>query len=719
MTVTRWRLRALHVVLVLLPPSGAIAAQRSASDPARPAAEGTWMARVQEDLRTSEYRFSRLPGEAGVWSAPNRAQELRSRVSAEGIEVFPRTTSADGVGAEWKLVLGTRSLGREGDERALEPGAVSVQRARAELDRDALVEWFENGEEGIEQGWTIARRPGGIDPLLIGLAVGGLSLRLDEGGKGGVLVDAAGAPRLDYGGLRAWDAAGVALDVHLVPTPTGVAVRVVDDGAAYPITVDPVLTTAAWTAEPNVALAWLGYAVGTAGDVNGDGYSDVIVGAPLFDGGATFEGAAFVYHGSSSGLSSSAAWCVEGSQAGAQLGNAVGLAGDVNGDGFSDVIVGVNAWDAGTGDEGRALVFHGSAGGLSTTADWTVDGTQASEFLGTAAAGAGDVNGDGYSDVIVAATSYDGGEADEGRVLVYHGSASGLATSAAWTAESDQASADYGRSVSTAGDVNGDGYDDVIVGARLFDDGESDEGAVFVYHGSASGLAGSWAWSNQSNQADAWMGRSVSTAGDVNADGYLADPVDHPGQRLLGLVRRHGRGRERGRVLGRRRGGHQLRRRRVGRGRCLRVRGRRDGRPVRSLVDRDHRPGERLRLRGRRGRGRERGRILGRDLRVVQVRQRRVGRGAGLRALRCACRSGDSGQLDGRGRPDRSVLRPLGFLGGRRERGRTTSTTARWTRGWRFSIWALPPAPGRAQPGPPRVTRRGLASGSRWPVPAT
>ena len=78
---------------------------------------------------------------------------------------------------------------------------------------------------------------------------------------------------------------------------------------------------------------------------------------------------------------------------------------------------------------------------------------------------AGDVNGDGYADVDRRRAYYDNGQANEGRAFVYHGSAGGLSASPAWTAESNQADAHFGDSVATAGDVNGDGYADVIVGA--------------------------------------------------------------------------------------------------------------------------------------------------------------------------------------------------------------------------------------------------------------
>ncbi len=99
---------------------------------------------------------------------------------------------------------------------------------------------------------------------------------------------------------------------------------------------------------------------------------------------------------------------------------------------------------------------------------------------------AGDVNGDGYGDVIAGARFHDSGHTDEGRACVYHGSANGLEATAAWTAESDQANAQFGWSVASAGDVNGDGYGDVIVGAHFYDSGHSDEGRAFVYHGSGA-----------------------------------------------------------------------------------------------------------------------------------------------------------------------------------------------------------------------------------------
>jgi hypothetical protein len=270
-----------------------------------------------------------------------------------------------------------------------------------------------------------------------------------------------------------------------------------------------------WTAEGNQAGVWFGFSVGTAGDVNGDGYSDVIVGEPWYDNG---RGKVFVYYGSASGLSPTANWTAEGDQVGAEFGCSVGTAGDVNGDGYSDVIVGARSYSNSGSKAGKVYVYHGAASGPSNSANWVAEGNQADANLGYSVGTAGDVNGDGYSDVIIGAPHYT--STGNGMAYVYHGAASGLSSSPNWVADIGQADARFGWSVATVGDVNRDGYSDVIVGAPYYDNGQTDEGKVFAYRGSASGLSTSPNWTAEGNYANALFGWSVGAAGDVNGDGF-------------------------------------------------------------------------------------------------------------------------------------------------------------------------------------------------------
>jgi hypothetical protein len=266
--------------------------------------------------------------------------------------------------------------------------------------------------------------------------------------------------------------------------------------------------------------AYFGYSVAGAGDVNGDGFSDVIIGAYGYDGEAIDGGAAFIFLGSPSGLGTSPAWTAESDQASSNFGISVACAGDVNGDGFSDVIVGAYLYDSPEISEGRAFAYYGSPTGPAEEPSWVSEGDQIGALYGHSVSTAGDVNGDGYSDVLVGATSYDNGEDNEGGAFVYHGSPNGLSSQPDWTAETNQVFAHMGFRVSTAGDVNGDGFSDVILGAPEYDDGEVDEGRAYVFGGSSGGLSSSPMWTVESNQSGGWMGFPVASAGDVNGDGF-------------------------------------------------------------------------------------------------------------------------------------------------------------------------------------------------------
>jgi hypothetical protein len=261
---------------------------------------------------------------------------------------------------------------------------------------------------------------------------------------------------------------------------------------------------------------YFGVSVSGAGDVNGDGYADVIVGAHLNDAGGSEAGRAYVYYGGPV-ADAVADLSLTGEGAGDNFGVSVSTAGDFNGDGYADVIVGANGNNAGGSDAGRAYVYYGGPG-ADAVADLTLTGAAALDDFGISVSGGGDVNGDGYADVIVGAHYNDAGGAQAGRAYVYYGEPYPDAV-ADLSLTGAAASDFFGRSVSAAGDVNGDGYDDVIVGAHGNDAGATNAGRAYVYHGGPGAdtvadlmLTGA--------AVDDYFGYAVSTAGDVNGDGY-------------------------------------------------------------------------------------------------------------------------------------------------------------------------------------------------------
>jgi MYXO-CTERM domain-containing protein len=280
---------------------------------------------------------------------------------------------------------------------------------------------------------------------------------------------------------------------------------------------DPLLTLA-WSVKGDELSAWVGLSVSSAGDVNGDGYADVVISAQP-ETGAT-EGNAFVFYGSAAGLDTTPSWAAASGEGGDYIGGRGAAAGDVNGDGYGDLIVGGYDYDDGEDEVWKAYLYLGSPTGLEATADWTASAFADQSAFAKTSASAGDVNGDGYDDVLVGAYTEDSPENAEGKAYLYLGSASGLETDPAWSAEANRDYSYFGISLASAGDVNGDGYDDVVVGADAYADPELNEGAAYLYLGSAGGLDESATWSVQGEMGYAGLGISVSSAGDVNGDGY-------------------------------------------------------------------------------------------------------------------------------------------------------------------------------------------------------
>ncbi|MCP4571198.1 MAG: hypothetical protein GY838_02490 [bacterium] len=475
--------------------------------------DADWWARISSDLAAREYHASPL---GDGFQAPNRRHGLRTVFQADGIRITRRGTTPD-----WSWNWSLASWGRD-EQIAADPVQPRAEGARVSYERPGLSEWYENREDGLEQGFEIASAPAGTGELrLEGRVETDLRARVSRD-RGVVFENEDGMAALDYAELHVWDATGRELPARMDWNDGALALAVDDRDAVYPVTVDPIVTTPSWTEEGSQINADFGFSVATAGDVNGDGFSDVIIGSPDYSlTGFIVHGRAWVYLGSASGLASSPAWFDDGDGDDADFGYDVACAGDVNGDGYDDVIVGSPGWIDDLAQDGRAYVYHGSASGLSTSPDWDDnDGNYNSYRYGHSVGTAGDVNGDGYDDIVIG-DPWAPATSGYGRVNVWYGSATGLGYSPSWRATGPTGDPSHlGRSVSTAGDIDGDGYDDIVAGAIYADSGGWDRGAIYVYNGSATGLPATHDQMIAGDVNYLRMGEAVSLAGDVNGDGY-------------------------------------------------------------------------------------------------------------------------------------------------------------------------------------------------------
>jgi hypothetical protein len=279
----------------------------------------------------------------------------------------------------------------------------------------------------------------------------------------------------------------------------------------------------------------LGFSVASAGDVNGDGLDDLLMGARGNDTAAIQAGRVYLFLGPVLGTSTDQADAVISGTAFEEIGRSVSAAGDLNGDGLGDILVGTGV--GGPADEGRVYVFNGPISGPLTIADAdaVIVGVTADDALGASLAPAGDLNGDGFDDIVVGAprTVALGNNNGPGQVFVFHGPLAGTIPASAGAAVlvGELDNDDFGISVAV-GDVSGDGVADVVVGADQFfrNDGR---GRVYVFHGPLSGTL-------QASNANAILrgtalqdlfGASVSAA-DLDGDGDSEVIVGAPGASL-------------------------------------------------------------------------------------------------------------------------------------------------------------------------------------------
>ena len=260
-----------------------------------------------------------------------------------------------------------------------------------------------------------------------------------------------------------------------------------------------------FTVNGDSAYDYLGWSLANAGDVDGDSFADLIVGAYLDDHAASDAGSAYVH----SGRDGSLLRALHGDHADDWFGQSVAGAGDLDHDGHADLLVGAPSDDTRGADCGAAFVFSGADGSLLRAAY----GDAAGDRLGFAVAGLGDVDGDGYDDLAFGAPLRDARGLDSGAVQVQSGRTGDLLA----LLVGDSAGDEFGSALAPAGDLDADGLPELLVGAPLDDSIELNDGSASAYR-----IRPGAPWMIRrvdGNTPFEQHGRVVANAGDVDADG--------------------------------------------------------------------------------------------------------------------------------------------------------------------------------------------------------
>ncbi len=385
-------------------------------------------------------------------------------------------------GARLQIELGDRPvrigidrLGRGENLIPTEPIAApsDADSTTLRIRRTGVVERWDAVPEGFEHSFVVEQAPSGAGALRVRVTVAGAVPFPDPVDPDLVHLDAPGtADDATYSGLHAWDADGVVLPSRFVVVGDAIVLEVDDTGARYPITIDPLYAAEArWRYAGTQARGSLGRSV-AVGDFNDDGYDDVAVAEPCY--GHSTDTACPAFH--------------------------------------TDAI-------------GRVYAFFGSADGFPTTPSWsTSPGGQPRQLLGISLA-ALDADGDGHDDLAAGAMFFTEGQVDEGAVFLFRGTNLGLEEPVWGVVQSNIEGARFGEFIANAGDIDGDGREELLVGSRY-------DARATLHRGTAYGLqnAPTWAVTSSSGNSFGYNGAPLDDDCDGDLDLVISEAdYDRPG----------------------------------------------------------------------------------------------------------------------------------------------------------------------------------------------
>jgi hypothetical protein len=539
-----------------------------------------WYSEAVAKIEDKEYAVRALDP-PGLYGAVNHVQHLGYWFNGQGYAVknFNEDGSAKGI---WLTKFVLTGLGRKGNARNSDfVAAISTGDHSVRMDYCDYSITYDNEKPGMEQSFFLRKRPAGTGRLEIVMELkGDLASRIGKDGQ--LLLYTPGHPedvKLTYDQLTVWDRNNKKLPAVLSLKGRRLMLTIDDRTAVYPVTVDPfahgtsttftVTNILGSTLNDVTAHTCYGYSVSGAGDVNGDGIPDIIIGSPVFAqisgfnsgkitgfGTIAATGAAFIYYGNDpNGPSTSPSRILQPTSlaAGALFGYSVSTTGNANGtSSHSGVIIGAPGDQVSGGGFGTTFVIgktyvFTSGFQFSNTVGWdffpdfTLNLTTG-DFLGGApnhsclfgfsVADAGDINGDGYDDLVVGSPIYQ----NTGRVDIYYGGATGFTGTSGNNIQGSIVGENFGFSVNAAGKFNNDNIADLIVGAPGCIAAATSilQGHAYVFYGNHSGITADFdnnaagtvrlTLAQPGSILGSLFGFSVSTAGDVNNDG-LGDLV--------------------------------------------------------------------------------------------------------------------------------------------------------------------------------------------------